>query len=172
MMNHRKPGTTCIPVHSCINPRVRITLFWSLWAASFKLWSRSVHLVIILTAHPYRGDWTLQQVPLHGGRPLLRGCLLCVGRFPAMPTSADQSYRVWLCSLISPPAHAGAFLSKARVPELASHRLSARVSSAESEVTQPRTLFLWALAGGFLGSHHFISSWVFLKSPFSRQWKG
>ena len=128
--------------------------------------------MIILTAHPYRGDWTLQQVPLHGWRPLPWECLLGVGRFPAMPTSADQSCRVWLCSLISPAAHTGAFLRKARVLELASHRLSARVSSGESEVSQPRTLFHGALAAGFLGSHHFISSWGFLKSPFSRQWKG
>lgn len=93
--------------------------------------------MIILTAHPYRGDWTLQQVPLHGGRPLPWECLLGVGRFPAMPMSADQSSRFWLRSLISPAAHAGAFLSKARVPELASHRLSARVSSGETEVSQP-----------------------------------
>ena len=75
----------------------------------FTPWTRSVHPIVILTAHPYRGDWTLQQVPLHGGRPLPWECLLRVGRFPAMPTSADQSCRVWLCSLIS---SAGAFLSQ------------------------------------------------------------
>lgn len=142
--------------------RGHITLFWSLRAASLHRGLKCVHPIIILTAHPYRGDWTLQQVPLHGGRPLTRS-FLRVGHFPPCPRRLTKAAGL-ACSLIS---SAEPSFSKACVPELASHRLRAQ-SSAESRVTQPRTLFHRALAAGFLGSYHFIPSWVFLWKPWKR----